>query len=149
MYGWILHCLLSSNFFCLCLYFPIAHPAVRAGLGRGVDRHCQIGHPATAHGGVQLGILAQAAAMLSTGHLGTGALGNVVPRSWGWRPAENGDRRTSNMSDPQGREVNPILPKVPTQGCLWWGTAHQEYCPKPCCSWAGSHREQCTAQGSH
>lgn len=89
MYSLILHCLLSSNSFCHLLYFPIAHSTIQAGLGRGVDRHCQIRQPATAHGGAQLGILAQPAAVflgtdLSMGHFGNGALTKVVPRSWGW-----------------------------------------------------------------
>lgn len=62
--------------------------------------------------------------------------------------AEHADRRTSNTSDPQEREVNPLLSKVPTRGCLWWGMSDKEYCLKPCCSWAGSHSEQYTVQGS-
>lgn len=65
-----------------------------------------------------MGILAQPAAVLldtalSEGHFVNGALYQGVGAGFA---TEHGDRRTSNMSDPQGRDINPLLPKYPQGG---------------------------------
>lgn len=70
-------------------------------------------------GGIQLGILAQPAAVLlgtalSIGHFGNGALNKVVPRSWGWIHSQAW-RQENIKHDPQEREVNPLLPKELTR----------------------------------
>lgn len=76
MYRLALRCLLSSNFFCHRLYFPTVHPTVQARLGRvWIDTAKTGNQPLTAHG-VQMGILAQPAAVLLDTALSVGCFVN-------------------------------------------------------------------------